>query len=62
MFTEEEAVVLEAIDHYATKRSRTSRGAVVREALAFSSDEKRAELGSGSPGIPEACFVMALRR
>jgi hypothetical protein len=34
VFTDQEAVVLEAIDHYAMKHSLTSRGAVVREALA----------------------------
>ena len=47
----------------ATRRSasRTSRGTIMHNTT-FSSDEKRAELGSGSPGIPEACFVMALRR
>jgi hypothetical protein len=34
VFTDEETVVLEAIDDYATKHSLAGRGAVVREALA----------------------------
>jgi ClpP class serine protease len=34
VFTDQEAVVLEAIDQYATEHSLVSRGAVVREALA----------------------------
>jgi hypothetical protein len=34
VFTDQETVVVEAIDQYATKHSLTSRGAVVREALA----------------------------
>ena len=34
VFTDQETVVLEAIDQYATEHSLTSRGAVVREALA----------------------------
>ncbi len=34
VFTDQETVVLEAIDHYATEHALTSRGAVVREALA----------------------------
>jgi hypothetical protein len=34
VFTDQETVVLEAIDHYATEHSLTGRGAVVREALA----------------------------
>ncbi len=35
VFTDQETVVVEAIDHYAAKHSLTSRGAVVREALAY---------------------------
>ena len=34
VFTDEDTVVVEAIDQYATKHSLPSRGAVVREALA----------------------------
>jgi ribosome recycling factor len=34
VFTDQEAAVLEAIDDYATKHALSSRGAVVREALA----------------------------
>ncbi len=34
VFTDQETAVLEAIDDYAMKHSLTSRGAVVREALA----------------------------
>jgi hypothetical protein len=34
VFTDQESIVLEAIDNYAAKHSLSSRGAVVREALA----------------------------